>query len=539
MRVALYLRVSTGRQAETDLSIPDQRRQVRAWCEARDYAIVGEYVEPGASATDDKRPEFQRMIDSATDGSNSVDLIVVHSYSRFFRDSFGLEFYLRKLGKHGVKLLSITQEFNDDTDPAQAMMRKVVSLFDEYQSKENAKHVLRAMKENARQGYWNGSRPPFGYQVVAGEQLGARIKKRLEVDLVEAEDVRLIFRLFLEGDDGSGPKGVKAIAVWLNMNGYRTRSGAKWGIGPVHVMLTNPVYAGRGRFNVIDSRTRTRKPDTEHIGWDTPIVIEPPIFERVQALLKQRNPRVSPPRVVSGPILLTGLAYCATCSGAMTLRTGTSRTGKVHRYYTCSACARQGKSVCKGRSIRMDKLDGLVTTHLMDRLFAPERLDVLLASVVARRAERSASVDERIAGLQQRADDADERLRRLYTMVEDGVAVMDDLLKDRITTLKAERETTYATLTRARGGSVAPIVIPANKITAFGNLMRDRLMAGGIPLRKAYLGAIIDRIEVDDYQIRICGRKDVLEQAILADGGLVPGVRSFVRRWRTRQESNL
>jgi DNA invertase Pin-like site-specific DNA recombinase len=31
MRAALYLRVSTGRQAEADLSIPDQRRQVLAF----------------------------------------------------------------------------------------------------------------------------------------------------------------------------------------------------------------------------------------------------------------------------------------------------------------------------------------------------------------------------------------------------------------------------------------------------------------------------------------------------------------------------
>ena len=40
------------------------------------------------------------------------------------------------------------------------MMRQIMALFDEYQSKENAKHTLRAMRENARQGYWNGSRPP-------------------------------------------------------------------------------------------------------------------------------------------------------------------------------------------------------------------------------------------------------------------------------------------------------------------------------------------------------------------------------------------
>ncbi|MFN3746993.1 MAG: zinc ribbon domain-containing protein, partial [Hyphomicrobiaceae bacterium] len=62
--------------------------------------------------------------------------------------------------------------------------------------------------------------------------------------------------------------------------------------------------------------------------------------------------------MVTGPVLLTGLAVCASCHGAMTLRTGTSKTGQVHRYYTCSTCVRHGKTVCKGRSIRMDKLDG-------------------------------------------------------------------------------------------------------------------------------------------------------------------------------------
>jgi hypothetical protein len=64
----------------------------------------------------------------------------VHSFSRFFRDAFGLEFYVRKLTKHGVKLVSITQEPGDD--PAQVMMRQAIALFDEYQSKENAKALL-------------------------------------------------------------------------------------------------------------------------------------------------------------------------------------------------------------------------------------------------------------------------------------------------------------------------------------------------------------------------------------------------------------
>ena len=60
-------------------------------------------------------------------------------FSRFFRDHFELEFYVRKLAKNGVRLVSITQEMGDD--PMHVMMRQIMALFDEYQSKENAKHV--------------------------------------------------------------------------------------------------------------------------------------------------------------------------------------------------------------------------------------------------------------------------------------------------------------------------------------------------------------------------------------------------------------
>ncbi|MCW5860015.1 MAG: recombinase family protein, partial [Caldilineales bacterium] len=40
LRAALYLRVSTARQAEHDISIPDQKRQGEAWCAARGYELV-------------------------------------------------------------------------------------------------------------------------------------------------------------------------------------------------------------------------------------------------------------------------------------------------------------------------------------------------------------------------------------------------------------------------------------------------------------------------------------------------------------------
>jgi DNA invertase Pin-like site-specific DNA recombinase len=101
------MRVSTGRQAEHDLSIPDQRSQLQSWCRGNGHHVVAEYVEAGASAGDDRRPSFQQMIERACDGEHAFDLIVVHSYSRFFREAFEQEFYLRKLAKHAVRVVSI------------------------------------------------------------------------------------------------------------------------------------------------------------------------------------------------------------------------------------------------------------------------------------------------------------------------------------------------------------------------------------------------------------------------------------------------
>jgi site-specific DNA recombinase len=329
VRAALYLRVSTGRQAENDLSIPDQRRQAKGYCASRGWEIVAEYVEPGLSATDDRRPEFQRMIDAATTKPPAFDVILVHSFSRFFRDQFQLEFYVRRLAKAGVRLVSITQELGDD--PMSNMIRQIMALFDEYQSKENGKHTLRAMKENARQGFWNGALPPIGYRIVeASEQRGHRTKKTLEIDPVQAETVRLIFRLAREGNGSSGPMGVKSIATHLNASGIRTRDGGRWGVDAVHKVLTRTSYIGRHRFNTKFWKTRERKAETEIVEMAVPAIVDAEEFEAVQMLLKSRSPAMIAPRIVSGPTLLTGICFCAACGGAMTLRTG--KSGR-YRYY--------------------------------------------------------------------------------------------------------------------------------------------------------------------------------------------------------------
>src|ERR1035437_7859239 len=201
MAVALYARVSTPKQAEKDLSIPDQLKQMRDWCKRQGFGVAVEYVEAGASATDDRRPVFQQMIAEATRDPSPFEGIVVHSRSRFFRDSLEFALYERELDKAGVKVISITQQTSDDSSGN--MARRIFTLFDEYQSKENGKHTLRAMKENARQGYFNGSTPPYGYRVKEVESQGNKGKKKvLDIDTAEAAIVNSIYQLYLSGYNG-------------------------------------------------------------------------------------------------------------------------------------------------------------------------------------------------------------------------------------------------------------------------------------------------------------------------------------------------
>ena len=126
LRAALYLRVLTARQAEHDVSIPDQKRQGEAHCEA--IGLSRPMWSRGASATNDRRPEFQRMIEAGTSNPAPFGVVILHSFSRFFRDHFELEFYVRKQAKNGVNELAGDTAFTMDdlaVDATARLNRKV------------------------------------------------------------------------------------------------------------------------------------------------------------------------------------------------------------------------------------------------------------------------------------------------------------------------------------------------------------------------------------------------------------------------------
>ncbi len=306
----------------------------------------------------------------------------------------------------------------------------------------------------------------------------------MEIDPVEAEVVRLIFRLYLEGDRATNtpPLGVKETVKWLNKNGYTTKRGGLFGAGALHHILTNTAYVGRWPYNVRDSQTGEVRPASEWVDIPTPRIIDDATFEAVKAKLVANNPKVSPVRAVSGPILLTGLATCAHCGAGMTQRTGTSRSGRVYAYYTCAGRAQKGPEACRGNTIPMAKLDSLVLSALEERLLQPERLTEVLLALLQRRAARAQSIETRLVNLQSE-------------------------------------------------------VARAEEVVAFGTLMRDVLQNAATPARKLYLRALLSAVEVDDNTIRLRGNRDVLAAAVAGtNSGDV--VQFTGPKWRARRDSN-
>lgn len=536
-RVAAYLRVSTGRQAEADLSLPDQLYQAKTFCDARDWTLAAVFEDAGASGTDEDRPEFQRMIAEATGAARPFEIVLVHSTSRFARDLYVSELYTRRLRRAGVELVSITQDIAGH-DGTAVVLRQMLAVFDEHQSRENAKHTLRAMQENARQGYWNGAIAPFGYRTEAAGQRGHRIKKALVVDEVEAAIVRRTYAMYL-GLEGAS-LGVKAIASRLNSEGERFR-GKPFSTANVHRLLTSETYAGRHWFNRVDSRNRRAKPREQWVPAEVPAIIGRETFEQAQETLAARAPSRTPPRVVTGPVLLTGLAICGTCKGGMTLRTG--KSGR-YRYYTCANCAHRGRTICPGRSVPMDALDRAVIEAFADRVLAPARLEALLAGYLARSAAGSADRQSRINRLKAEITEATGAKARLIRLVASGALSDDDPeLARELREAEDRRRRAEEALRLLEGQTKAegPKTLTPAKIARVGAAIRQALLEGEPAFRRAYLRLFVGQVEVEDERVTVRGPTAALIRAATAENpeSLGGNGSQFRSEWRPREDSNL
>ena len=219
---------------------------------------------------------------------------------------------------------------------------------------------------------------------------------------------------------------------------------------------------------------------------EIPLIIPLELSEKVRARLARNNPKVTPPRIVNGPTLLTGLATGASRGAGMT-RTGTRRRNRSYTYYSCAGCHQKGKSVCRGRHVSMAKLDGLVIENIKERLFAPERLARILESLFERQCANNHAVEGRRAALTAELAAVNEKLNRLYRAIEDGIVGLDAHLKERVDALKAQRDLAQASLDRIAVQTNTRAIVTPDRLAAFSQLMREKLDTGDTQARKAFL----------------------------------------------------
>ncbi|MBA4174759.1 MAG: recombinase family protein, partial [Hyphomicrobium sp.] len=146
----------------------------------------------------------------------------------------------------------------------------------------------------------------------------------------------------------------------------------------------------------------------------------------------------------------------------------------------------------------------------------------------------------RLSALRAKLADAENRLNRLYQAIENGIAdPADPTLKDRVAAIKTERDIAQTAFDRAVAEMRPDARVTEEKIAAFVAVMRQNVLTGDTSFRRSYLRAVIDKVEVDDMEIRIHGRRTVLERLVMGGGAAPAGVPSFVREWRARKDSNL
>ena len=533
-RVAIYARVSTTRQAENDISIPDQLAQAHRFCDARGWYAVRDFVDPGASARDDRRPQFQAMMDAACVDPSPFDLILVHSQSRFFRETAGYVISKRRLQKHGVSLLSMTQDFGEGA--AAEFAETIVAAADSYNSAETAKHVTRTMLENARQGFWNGSKPPFGYRTVAAEQRGQRLKKRLEIEPREAETVRLIFRLFRDGDGTRGPMGVKDITSWLNAHGMKHRATLFY-TSAVHAILTRESYTGTHYYNRTESRSRQARCKSEWIAVRVPEIVQESEFRTVQERLRERRPAVTAPRVSNSDVLLTGIARCESCGAAMMLRTG--KSGR-YRYYACASHRLKGGTACAAPiAVPESELDGLVIGALADELMTPARLPQLLREAQKHRRATTNGVIQRRSSLRKRRKELEMQAARLYAALAEGTVADTALFRAKLASIESEREQCIQLLSRL-DADAPPFrqTLSNGQAIALAERLKRGLLDAPKPIQRRYVRGLVSEIRVDAERAVISGPRAAIAAAVTS-GTLSDRVPTFVRDWRARQDSNL
>lgn len=415
LRIAGYCRISVDDELDRDnVSIENQK------------AIISDFVEhkfPGAELvfyedrdrsgyTFEQREGYQAMRRELM--AHRLDILVIKDFSRFSRrNSRGLV-ELEDLRDAGVRIISIGDaiDFPNDDDWLKIQFQFLINEMPVTDTSKKVKSVIRRRQED---GKWICA-APYGYIV--------NKKQQFEVVPVEAEIVRRIYRLYIDG------WGYKKIANTLTDEGiptprmaererkiaegeeYRRSVKSAWSIATVQGILDNDFYIGtlrQGKYTraKINGRDILRD-EVEQIVIENhhQPIIDYRTFATVRAL-REKRAKYNYRGVKINENVYSGFLECGDCGAPMF---ALSRRD-LKPAYTCGTYHRRGTAGCTTHHIRVDKLDELVKLYVRKvRDNSAEMLERLNAEL-DREPEDVAETERSAANLEDVLLDAQEELK--------------------------------------------------------------------------------------------------------------------------------
>lgn len=271
-----YLRVSTDTQTEK-YGLDVQRQKILEYCERNGVTIDKWYVDGGYSGSKLDRPEIQKLLDDAENGS--IKTVYIYKLDRLSRDTADtLELMYRILPKFGVKVVSMTEEIRTE-NPMDKVMLTMNAAMNQYEREVIRMRMSAGMVERVKKGYWmGGGRIPWGYYYDKNDGI-------LHIDEKQAEQVRNAYKLYLDG------YSCEKISNILGFRGER---------------IVLRILKRKSNIGLIEYKGNVYQ------GLHEPIIDED-TFYRTQEMIKKRSTNSH----VANNHLLTGLCYCGKCGARM------------------------------------------------------------------------------------------------------------------------------------------------------------------------------------------------------------------------------
>lgn len=415
LKIAGYCRISVDEELDRDnTSIENQKAIIRDFVGHKFPGAELVFFEDRdrSGYTFEQREGYQAMRRELM--AHGLDILVIKDFSRFSRrNSRGLV-ELEDLRDAGVRIISIGDgiDFPNDDDWLKIQFQFLINEMPVTDTSKKVKSVIRRRQEDGR---WICA-APYGYIV--------NKKQQFEVVPVEAEIVRRIYRLYIDG------WGYKKIANTLTDEGiptprmaererkiaegeeYRRSVKSAWSIATVQGILDNDFYIGtlrQGKYTraKINGRDILRD-EVEQIVIENhhQPIMDYRTFAAVRAL-REKRAKYNYRGVKINENVYSGFLECGDCGSPMF---ALSRRD-LKPAYTCGTYHRRGTAGCTTHHIRVDKLDELVKLYVRKvRDNSAEMLEKLNAEL-AREPEDVAETERSAANLEDVLLDAQEELK--------------------------------------------------------------------------------------------------------------------------------